>query len=343
MTISQKPPQGGLGRGLSVLLEGVGMTPAPIEDDNTSPSIADMMVSIDKIVPNENQPRQDFDVTALQELAASIKEKGVLQPILVRPHPEASNNDKYQIVSGERRWRASKLAELTAVPVLIRNVNDSESLEIALIENVQRTNLNPVEEAEGMQTLIDQFSYSQENLATAIGKSRSHISNTLRILTLPNAVLAHVRSGEISLGHARNLVMATDAYKMAQKIIAKKLSVRQTEQLIKQQQQNQNAKAVERKVRSEMESEHAALISKRLSSDTGLDIAVRADSNNTEQGKIVIRYKSPTEFKRLCEHIVTYKPNQAGFTQPAESTNKSENTDKTASDKSAPYVYQNQS
>ncbi len=217
----------GLGRGLSALMADV-QTDAP---ENTAPRRADLTVPIDSIRPNPDQPRRTFDDDALKELAASIKEKGVIQPLIVRRDP--NDADLYQIVAGERRWRASQMAQLHELPVLVRDFDDTEVLEIAIIENIQRADLNPVDEATGYRQLMDRFGHTQDQMAQALGKSRSHIANLLRLLNLPDPVLGWLTEGKLTAGHARALVGHDDATKLAQHIIQKQLSVRDAERLAK--------------------------------------------------------------------------------------------------------------
>lgn len=214
----------GLGRGLSALLADVG--PAPRAD---AAAAGQRVVPIDRIVANPDQPRRAFDDKDLQDLAASIREKGVIQPLILRPHPR--DPDAYQIVAGERRWRAAQLAEVHELPAVIRELDDAEVLELAIIENVQRADLNAAEEALGYRQLMDRFGHTQERLAEALGKSRSHIANLLRLLTLPEPVLDLLRSGRLSAGHARALVTAGNPESLARQVIDRDLSVRQTEAL----------------------------------------------------------------------------------------------------------------
>ena len=217
----------GLGRGLSALMSDV----ATEAGDTVAPPKPDQSVPIEKIKPNPDQPRRSFDQTALEELAASIKAKGVIQPIIVR---EKSDGKHFEIVAGERRWRASQIAQLHELPVIIRDYSDTEVLEIAIIENIQRADLNPVDEATGYRQLQDKFGHTQEQLAQALGKSRSHIANLMRLLTLPDEVQDYLSTGALSAGHARALVGHDSAVQLAREVIQRKLSVRETERLAKQ-------------------------------------------------------------------------------------------------------------
>lgn len=223
----------GLGRGLSALLADV----APVEEPARSggeaqalprPTSADT-IPLDRIRPNPNQPRRDFDEKDLQDLAASIREKGVIQPLILRPHP--INAGEYEIVAGERRWRAAQIAGIHGLPAVVRDLNDTEVLELAIIENIQRADLNALEEAQGYRQLMERFGHTQEKLAEALGKSRSHIANLLRLLTLPELVLKMLRSGSLTAGHARALVTVPNPDVLARQVVERGLSVRQTEQL----------------------------------------------------------------------------------------------------------------
>lgn len=215
-----------LGRGLSSLLDEISD-----EVDTERSEGALQVLSVDQISPNANQPRKYFDDQELAELADSIKLKGVIQPILVRPMPGSPG--EYEIVAGERRWRAAQKARLHEVPVVIRELEDSDALEIALIENVQRSDLNAVEEALAYKHLMDKYEYTQETLAKNVGKSRAHIANMTRLLNLPDEVLHLVRTGEISAGHARTLLGSTDPVSFAKMIVKKQMSVRAVENAMK--------------------------------------------------------------------------------------------------------------
>ena len=215
----------GLGRGLSSLL-GEAAREQPIAADATR-SAGVQMVPVAQIVPNPNQPRRHFDETALDELAASLTQRGLIQPIVVRPR----DHGIYEIVAGERRWRAAQKARLHEVPVLVRKLDDAETIELAIIENVQRQDLNAVEEAAAYQSLMREYKHTQEAVAKLVGKSRSHVANLLRLLDLPESVRAAVADGRLSMGHARALIGAADPAALAEEVIRRGLSVRETEQL----------------------------------------------------------------------------------------------------------------
>jgi ParB family chromosome partitioning protein len=216
----------GLGRGLSALLADVGP-----EEEAPKAAPPGRAVPIERIHPNPDQPRKDFAERELSDLAASIREKGVIQPLIVRPRP--GHPEEFEIVAGERRWRAAQMANVHELPVVARDLSDAEVLELAIIENIQRADLNPAEEALGYRQLMDRFGHTQERLAEALGKSRSHIANLLRLLTLPEGVLDLLRAGKLSAGHARALVTASDPLGLAKRIVDTDLSVRATERLVK--------------------------------------------------------------------------------------------------------------
>lgn len=214
--------QSGLGKGLGALML----------ENNTDSMVSTDTLAVNDIIPNKEQPRKTFDEAALQELADSIKQHGVLQPLLVRPLTTGG----YQLVAGERRWRASRLAELKEVPVIIKELSDTEAMEIAIIENLQREDLNPIEEAEGLQALIDKCGFTQEEVATSVGKSRPAITNALRLLRLPEKVRQMTKDGDISAGHARALLAFDNEPMMlecAKQIVDKKLTVRDVEKMAK--------------------------------------------------------------------------------------------------------------
>lgn len=226
----------GLGKGLGALML----------ENNVDDMVSTSTLNINEIIPNKEQPRKTFDRTALEELADSIRQHGVLQPLLVRPLP----NGAYQLVAGERRWRASRLAELKEVPVIIKELTDTEAMEIAIIENLQREDLNPIEEAEGLQTLIDKCGFTQEEVATSVGKSRPAITNALRLLKLPEDVREMTKKGDISAGHARALLSFDSQALMqevAAKIVSDKLTVRDVEKLAKRPKTAETKKAPRRR------------------------------------------------------------------------------------------------
>ena len=287
----KKPERRGLGRGLSALMADVnlGSEQAPREQ----PRRADLRLPVEKLRPNPNQPRRDFPREALDELAASIREKGVIQPLIVRER----EGGMYEIVAGERRWRAAQLAQVHDVPVLVRELDDTEVLEVAIIENIQRADLNPVEEAMAYRQLMERFGHTQERLAEALSKSRSHIANLLRLLNLPDEVLDHVREGRLSAGHARALITTENAAELARQVIARGLSVRETEKLAK----GPVAPASPAPRRSEPKLEKDAdtrALEQDLSATIGMKVDI--DHKGEEGGVVTILYKSLDDLDELC-------------------------------------------
>jgi ParB family chromosome partitioning protein len=287
----KKNERRGLGRGLSALMADVNI-PSPQEE--TAVSIkSEKTLPVERVEPNPDQPRRYFDEAALQELAKSIAEKGVIQPLIVRPSPRG--RDMYEIVAGERRWRASQVAQVHNVPVIIRELNDTEVLEVAIIENIQRADLNPVEEAIGYRQLMDRFGHTQEKVASALSKSRSYIANLLRLLHLPEDVQVLLREGELTAGHARALITAPNASELAKKVVSEGLSVRQTEALAK----NASKPASQTKtLKPEKDADTKAIegdLSAALGMKTVIDHAV-----GKETGKLSIKYGSLEELDELC-------------------------------------------
>ena len=270
----------GLGRGLSSLL---GDSPKKIDVNK---------VSIKDLTRNKLQPRKHFDKESLLELTNSIKEQGVIQPIVVRPNKLLEG--KYEIIAGERRWLASQNAGLHEVPVVILNVDDVKSLEFAIVENIQRQDLNSIEEARGYQRLIDDFNYNQEKLSQFIGKSRSYIANSLRLLSLPEDVLLMVERGNLSAGHARTLIGLNNSVDIAKKIIQKKLSVRQSEILVKQF-RDKKFKLVSQKDSNVLD------LQKDLEEKTGLNVSINNKKNNS--GIISFEYRDLDQLDKLINII----------------------------------------
>jgi len=291
----KKTRQRGLGRGLSALMADVTESHSATEPTSSQP---DRVIPIENVVPNPGQPRRSFDKSGLDDLAMSIREKGIIQPLIVRPDRQTEGN--YEIVAGERRWRAAQIARLHDIPVLIRDYDDSEMLEIAIIENVQRADLNPVEEAVGYRQLMEKFGHTQEKLATALGKSRSHIANTLRLLSLPEDVLTFLRDGTLSAGHARALIPAEDPVSLAREVIRKQLSVRETERMVKAN-AGKSAAATGHKgsrTKSEKDADTRALEGE-LSANLGMKVAINHQSGR-ESGQLVISYESFEQLDDLC-------------------------------------------
>lgn len=283
----------GLGRGLSALMADVG----PQEGDS-GPRSADMNVPIEKIHPNRDQPRRQFQQEQLQELSDSIRARGVIQPLIVRPRP--GSEGEFEIVAGERRWRASQLAQLHELPVIVREFNDTEVLEVAIIENIQRENLNAIEEAAGYRQLMDKFGHTQERLAEALGKSRSHIANLMRLLNLPESVMEYVRNGQLSAGHARALVTAEDPETLAHQIVKGGLSVREAERLAKKQAEGEKPRT-RQAAKPEKDADTRALegdLSATLKMKVQIDHAAGG-----EGGKLTISYKDFEELDDLCRML----------------------------------------
>lgn len=294
-----KKPTRGLGRGLSALMADVAPQPATEDGSETAaetPRRHDQMVAIEKIIPNPDQPRRTFNEEDLADLAASIREKGVIQPIILRQNSRTPGT--YEIVAGERRWRASQMAKLHEVPALIRSYTDTEALEVAIIENIQRSDLNAAEEAAGYRELMDRFGHTQEKLAEALGKSRPHIANMLRLLNLPPEVLDHVRSGQLSAGHARALVTADDPVGLARQVIARGLSVREVERLAKAPKRQSGSEPPKKR---EKDADTAALEGD-LSASLGMKVAIDHVVGQ-ESGSLTIRYSTLEQLDDLCRKL----------------------------------------
>ena len=270
----------GLGRGLSSLI-------GDSEKIDNKKNI-----SISSIVRNKYQPRKKFDEVSLEELTNSIRERGIIQPIIVRPSPD--EEDKFEIVAGERRWQAAQFAGLHEVPVVVINVDNLKSLEFAIVENVQRKDLNPIEEAEGYKKLIDEFSYDQDKVSRFIGKSRAHIANCLRLLSLPQEIIELIIEEKLSQGHAKILVGLDNAIILAKKIISKKLSVRQSESLVRMLKSNSNSY-------SKKKDPNIISLEEELTDKIGMRVFVNNKRNNS--GTISLEYKGADQLDRLVEII----------------------------------------
>ena len=270
----------GLGRGLSSL---IGETKVNIQKNK---------ISISDIVPNKYQPRKIFDEDNLNDLTQSIKERGILQPIIVRKSND--DNSKFEIIAGERRWLAAQRANLHEVPVVITEADDLKSLEFAIVENVQRHDLNPLEEAQGYKRLIDEFSYDQEKVSKFIGKSRSHITNSLRILTLPIEVIKLIEAQKLTAGHAKILVGLENASFVANKIIEKKLSVRQAENFVKifKNKRQRPDKSKDANIKD---------LELSVSDKVGLNVVIQNNKNN--KGKVIFEYKDLDQLNKILDII----------------------------------------
>lgn len=289
--------QRGLGRGLSALL-GEQVGEAFAVDGQGAPTGV-RVVPIESLKPNPDQPRKTFTQSDLDELAASIRDKGVLQPILVRPHP--NEDGVWQIIAGERRWRSAQLARLAEVPVIIREMDDVEVYEVAIIENVQRADLNPLEEAEAFKMLMDRFGRTQDQVAGVVGKSRSHVANTLRLLQLPDRVLNYLRHGKLSAGHARALINTPNPGDLADIAYMDELSVRQTEALARRAIDGPKGKKPKAaRDGGEGEADVAAL-EQDLADALGLKVQL-ADKGG--RGEITIRYGTLEQLDDLCRRLM---------------------------------------
>lgn len=289
----------GLGRGLSALMADVNLDTAPAVAA-VAPARQDLLTPVELLFPNPDQPRRSFSEDALKELAASIREKGVIQPLIVRNNPNKSGT--YEIVAGERRWRAAQIAQVHEVPIIIRELDDTEVLEVAIIENIQRSDLNPVEEAMGYRQLIDRFGHTQEKMAEALSKSRSYIANLMRLLQLPDEVLEFLRAGQLSAGHARALITTDNPVELAREVIARGLSVRETERLAKAP-KGVTPKATAKRVEKDADTR---ALEGDLSANLGMKVRVDHDAGK-ENGKLTINYASLEQLDELCR-VLTVTP-----------------------------------
>lgn len=285
--------QRGLGRGLSALMDDPGSVTMAEKPAETSSSGQEQPIEL--LVRNPDQPRRIFHEADIEDLAASIREKGVLQPILVRPAPGQAGH--YQIIAGERRWRAAQKAGLHSVPVIVRPMDDLEVLEVGIIENVQRADLNPIEEARGYRTLMERFGRTQDALAQVVGKSRSHIANMLRLLSLPETIQDHVLQGRLSAGHARTLVTAEHPEVLANEIIAKGLSVRQAEALVRDEGK------VETKAAKAPPVDNANTLSLERDLQQALGLSVKL-SDKGGHGDLRLSYTSLEQLDDLCRRLM---------------------------------------
>ena len=301
----------GLGRGLSALIGDVDIglsadTKAPTKGKPNKGSASATQdasaqglntIGVEKLVPGKFQPRREFDKEALRDLANSIREKGILQPILVRSNPDDSAKAPYEIVAGERRWKAAQIAQLHDVPVIIRDMTDNEALQIGIIENVQRSDLNPIEEAEAFQRLIDEFSYTQEVLAT-LGKSRSHIANTLRLVGASNKVRDYLVTGQLSAGHARALLGHSHANRLASEIVKQGLSVRDVERLVSDKKLNKSGSKAKRS--PEKDTDTRAL-EKSIADNLGLTVAIQHEKDG---GHVHVAYKTLEQLDEVVRRLM---------------------------------------
>jgi ParB family chromosome partitioning protein len=281
-----------LGRGLAALIGDVGT------ESSAERPRGQRRVATSSLRPNARNPRRIFSEAELDELTASLRERGMIQPIVARPVRGAP--DAYEIIAGERRWRAAQRAGLHEVPVVIIEATDEESLQLAIIENVQRTDLNPLEEAEGYRALVEDYSHTQDDIAKMVGKSRSHVANTLRLLKLPPSIRAYIFKGKLDAGHARMLVGQPNAEKLAEEIVARGLNVRQVEEIARQESdRNGKPRSLARKRSAEKSSDTLAL-EKRLSDALGLVVSI---DDRGENGVVSIRYRNLDQLDDLAQRL----------------------------------------
>ena len=281
-----------LGRGLSALMSDVNLDPV----QPAQPRRPDMMLPVEQLFPNPDQPRRDFEPEALEDLASSLRQKGVIQPLIVR-----AKGNGFEIVAGERRWRAAQIAQLHEVPVIVREFNDIEVMEIAIIENIQRADLNSIEEALAYRQLMERFGHTQEKVAEALSKSRSHIANLLRLLSLPDEVQGMVRGGKLSSGHARALITTPNPVELAREVVSRGLSVRETEKLVKRASEERPQRAPRKPRGGEKDADTRAL---EADLAAGLGMAVSIDHEaGTGGGSVTIRYTTLDELDLLCRAL----------------------------------------
>ncbi len=290
--MTRKDEKRGLGRGLSALMADVNLS-AP---DSPTDRRAEQVVPVENLEPNPQQPRIDFGQQELQSLADSIRQKGVIQPLIVRAKAEKG---KYEIVAGERRWRAAQLAQLHEVPVIVRDLTDGEVLEIAIIENIQRENLNAIEEALGFRQLMTRFGHTQEKLAEALSRSRSHVANLLRLLNLPDDVQSMVRSGTLTAGHARALIGVPNALELARRVVGKGLSVRETEALVRESSAPRGKGGQGPRARHSSKDADTLALEADLSANLRMPVQIDHEPGG-DKGHVTIRYNSLDDLDMLC-------------------------------------------
>ena len=294
--MSEKKPSSGLGRGLAALIDEAvrpaAATSASKAEGGRASGVRE--IEIGRILPNPAQPRMHFDDDAIAELADSIAQRGVLQPILLRP-----DGENFQLVAGERRWRAAQRAHLHTIPAIVREIDDSAAAEIALIENIQRQDLNAIEEAEGYKQLIERYGHSQQELARLVHKSRSHVANLLRLLDIPGAVRHSLLRGDISMGHARAIATAEDPEALAREIVEKGLSVRQAEVLAKRGKPRRGAGAPAAVAKEPVDAD-LAVLERQLGDMLGLKVRV---AHNGRSGTVTLHYSSLDQLDMVCQRL----------------------------------------
>lgn len=290
--MDKKSDRRGLGRGLSALMADVNLN-VP-RGEAPSPRRSELMVPVESIIPNPDQPRRDFEPGALSDLADSLRQKGVIQPLIVR---RLGDENRYEIVAGERRWRAAQMAQLHELPVIVREFSDSEVLEIAIIENIQRAELNAIEEAFAYKQLMQRFGHTQEKIAEALSRSRSHIANLLRLLTLPEDVQGLVKVGKLSAGHARALITSDNSSDLARQVVTRGLSVRETEHLVRKAATELTQKS--RPVRRESRDADTRAIEMDLSANLNMSVRIDHEPGGLG-GKLTISYRTLEDLDLLC-------------------------------------------
>lgn len=285
----------GLGRGLSALMADIGIDAPTNQTQNQAQSNRPELqyLAVESISPNPGQPRRSFDDASLRELSDSIREKGILQPLVVRPSPKQASH--FEIVAGERRWRAAQLARLENVPAIVRDFSEQDMLEVAIIENIQREGLNAIEEAAGYRQLIDRFGHTQEKVAEALGKSRSHIANLMRLLQLPQEVQNMVVAGTLSAGHARAVITAENPLALALQVVGQGLSVRETEDLARRITHSSKPSTSDKR---QKDADTRAL-EEDLSANLGMGVVI--DHRAGGEGQVTIRYKTLDQLDQLCQ------------------------------------------
>lgn len=314
MTDKPDPKNRGLGRGLNALFEDdedmAAPVPAAVGKAPSGRALGRQIVSLDRLRPGKFQPRQVFDEEALSQLAESLKAHGLLQPILVRPlseDPLSEDAERYEIIAGERRWRAAQKAQLHEVSVIVKTLSDAQALEIALIENLQREDLNPIDEAQGYKKLLEDFGHTQEQLSKLMGKSRPHITNTMRLLSLPDRVQNYVIEGRLSAGHARALVTAKDPEALAEKIVGQGLSVRQTEKLAAEdagrtiKSRDTNSASISSPKRARGKDADTLALEAELGNALGMRVSI--DSDDGSQGRIVVEFKTLDQLDEILHRL----------------------------------------
>ena len=291
--MNSKVRKKGLGRGLSTLLAETNNDNDPSTNQNQK---SDLHLSIEQIFPNKSQPRKSFDKIKLEELAKSISNHGIIQPLIVR-----IKGSGYELIAGERRWRAAQIAKIHSVPAVVKDLTDKQAAEYAIVENIQREDLNAIEEAISYKNLMGIYDYTQEEVAAALGKSRSYIANMLRILSLPKSVINLLESSQISVGHARALIGLEDPLVIAKDIILKNLSVRETEVIVKRIRSDHKLSNCRGKNKTKKDIDTINL-EKNLSFQTKFRITIQQDKSRSS-GKLIINYNSLSELDKICEYI----------------------------------------